>query len=227
MRVYYFTSALHALKNIENNEIRVSRIAELNDPYEFYVHVTRGGQTASPEQRDGMKGWCHEKFGLVCFSRRTGDSVHWAHYGDKHKGICLGYEIKNEMLHKVRYRNKPPSVEVALSTAQTSSMLKEYAAATLTKYKNWAYEKEFRHIVDLSSSEVSTREIKGGQHTFLDTSSIFKLEKIILGTYCLVTVKELQSTLQARFGVKIMKSKISLTDYKIVNSWNHWRNCNT
>ncbi len=46
MRVYQYVSAEHGLENIEKRRIKVSRLADMNDPFEMF-----GAHIESPETR--------------------------------------------------------------------------------------------------------------------------------------------------------------------------------
>jgi hypothetical protein len=63
----------------------------MNDPFELL-----GGLSSDPELRDHLtallshlNNWC----GVLCFSQDWQNPLLWSHYGDKHKGICLGLDI--------------------------------------------------------------------------------------------------------------------------------------
>src|SRR5690606_19700292 len=44
--------------------------------------------------------------GIVCLAERLNCPLMWSHYGDQHKGVCIGYSVPDraaESLHKVSY----------------------------------------------------------------------------------------------------------------------------
>lgn len=49
------------------------------------------------------------RYGITCFSSVNNSILMWSHYGDQHKGICLGYEIPKDMengivINKIKYK---------------------------------------------------------------------------------------------------------------------------
>jgi hypothetical protein len=38
-----------------------------------------------------------KRFTLLCFSADWSHPLIWAHYSDKHRGLCLGFEIPSEV----------------------------------------------------------------------------------------------------------------------------------
>lgn len=44
-----------------------------------------------------------ESHGMLCFSEAWSDPLIWAHYSDKHKGLCLGFDIEDNDETEVNY----------------------------------------------------------------------------------------------------------------------------
>ena len=40
---------------------------------------------------------------MLCFSFKWSNPVLWAHYADKHKGICLGFDVPDDNVQRVKY----------------------------------------------------------------------------------------------------------------------------
>jgi hypothetical protein len=91
MRVYKFLPTEFGLKSIYERRLKQSQIKDLNDPYELasYDLSDSKDKKAFFDTRDQM----HEDRGVLCFSATWHNPVIWAHYGDKHYGMCLGFDI--------------------------------------------------------------------------------------------------------------------------------------
>lgn len=107
--------------------------------------------------------------GIFSLASISENPLMWSHYGDEHKGICLGFEVRdltpsadaNRFL-KVRYSDDIPKLgdggfthQIAVSVGGDGKMISEgrialtdatVRAAISTKAMCWSYEKEWRYI---------------------------------------------------------------------------------
>ena len=158
MRVYNLTTKEHALSNLKNKRLKISKLDELNDPYELL-----GIQLPDKEIRKAFKNTRHElslKYGLLCFSRFWINPVLWSHYGDKHYGIALGFDIPDDKLEEINY---VPS----LLSANYHSWFSEGAEALMNKlmrqkYIDWQYE-QGRMVRTPSDPRSQNRVYRGRQ----------------------------------------------------------------
>lgn len=100
MKLYYLTSEKWAKVILHERRLKLSTIAELNDPFELL-----GASIGEPAARKVLRyvqGRVADTFGLVCMSTTWQSPVMWAHYGDKHKGVCLGFEVIEHGLREVK-----------------------------------------------------------------------------------------------------------------------------
>jgi hypothetical protein len=92
-----------------------------------------------------------KSIGVLCFCKyeeETDDNIlMWAHYADKHRGVCLKFDtdkdnlfFKPNELHEIYYSENYPIVKFQ----DIISMKKAFN----TKFKDWSYEKEYRLIKD-------------------------------------------------------------------------------
>lgn len=68
MRLYHFTSQKYGLLALKQRRLKIARINELNDPFEFL-----GWNLRDKRVRAFMRNWKNERdreFGIVCFSRK-------------------------------------------------------------------------------------------------------------------------------------------------------------
>ena len=92
MRVYHFLSSQNALSDIALRRMRISRYGDLNDPFELLAANVGDG-----EVRRAVRAWkedFHRTKGILCFSRTWDNPVLWSHYSEKHRGICLTFNVK-------------------------------------------------------------------------------------------------------------------------------------
>jgi hypothetical protein len=93
-----------------------------------------------------------ENIGICCFSESDDNLLMWSHYGDKHMGVCLTFDViedKNLFLlpYAVEYIGKYPKLNWIRDRRTFKSRRLEYA----TKSIEWSYEKEVRVIKNESN----------------------------------------------------------------------------
>src|SRR5438552_2914382 len=96
MRVYKYLSSGDAIRDLTQHRIKISEFADMNDPFELSgVRLSEPGyQGASAKQMERLlREHCHLSYGALCFSKSPSNPLLWSHYADKHKGICLGFEL--------------------------------------------------------------------------------------------------------------------------------------
>lgn len=85
-----------------------------------------------------------DKYRVYCLAENPTCELLWAHYSDKHTGICLEFSTGNTCFSTavgVRYAEKYPSIDVTSSSEEHNLQL-----PLVSKSNAWAYEREFRLI---------------------------------------------------------------------------------
>ena len=91
MRLYHFLNAEYGLLDMRYRRLKIARINELNDPFEFLGVATKSRHLRQRYHR--LKDALNDYLGLVCFSANWNNPVQWSHYADCHKGLCLDFEV--------------------------------------------------------------------------------------------------------------------------------------
>ena len=91
MRVYKFLDAYFGLKSLSEKRLKISTLQDLNDPFELmpFDLGNHSQRWAVHETRREL----NKQASMLCFSAGWSDPVIWAHYSDKHRGLCLGFEL--------------------------------------------------------------------------------------------------------------------------------------
>lgn len=89
-------------------------------------------------------GVCNDlnnNYRVYCLTPNENNALMWAHYADKHKGICLQFDVRTspvDLAYKIEYQqNLPPSLLIQNNEEPAIKAL-------FTKSDAWAYENEFR-----------------------------------------------------------------------------------
>jgi hypothetical protein len=210
VRVYKFLEARHAQSNIANRHIKISRIGDLNDPFELRpINVSH-----RPQLRRVLDAWRKEMdkdHGVLCFSRTWQDPVLWSHYGDKHRGVCLGYELDPSLAEPVRYRVKriSPRFDKKKMLVRDDRFVQDML---FTKFKRWDYEDEVRVWSSLDHGTVD-----GRGHYFYTCNDKLSLREVIFGPLCDADVDEFARS-AARSGgqVQARRPRLAFSKFCVV-----------
>ncbi|MFC5049051.1 DUF2971 domain-containing protein [Rubritalea spongiae] len=202
--LYRYLTADAALKTIESGKLRVGRITEFNDPFEWRPGI----EGVMPQYRqiathimDSIINSLNSQFGIICMSESAKEPVLWSHYANNHYGVALEFDhILNDTVKEIRYTNNRPIINT--NKLNDDVYMRPIVDAMIhQKSTGWSYEQEYRVHVDLSSCTIS------GGHYFLDIPEDF-LKRIILGYRC---------PLEEEY-VKIALKKSGLDDCSVVRA---------
>ena len=183
MRLYHFTSQKFGLLAIKDRRLKIARINELNDPFEFL-----GWNLRDPGTRAKMRQWKADRnaeLGILCLSSKWSNSLLWGHYADKHRGMAIGFDVPdNDLYSPVKYRRTrlPTPVGRELVGADMDGLL-------LIKFSAWRYESEYRCFCRLDES------IHANGIYFEPFSPNLKLAGVIVGYQSTITRAELAAAL--------------------------------
>lgn len=220
--LYRFLPVEAAIKTIEMRAFRVSRLVELNDPFEWLPGLD--GVENLPPGGAGLANWCmdqalkdlNDRMGMLCFSKTFRDLVLWSHYADLHRGIAI--EVNHpivESLYQVKY-DKPRPI-IPLSWWHDDSKRKELEERLwdlfLQKSAGWSYEKEYRVVVGLDLCPIYEgmyfRPIPDKPENFIT--------RVIIGARSTVSPSYVRRTLEMNDlkNVQVVKAQRSLKTYDI------------
>jgi hypothetical protein len=96
----------------------------------------------------------------------------WAHYAERHRGICLGFDVKNadSRMKRIKYVKNRLKFPRTLDKRTAHQML-------FRKFSGWSYEKEVR----VYASKVDIE--RGGSFAYLERNGL-TLREIMLGYKC-------------------------------------------
>jgi hypothetical protein len=199
MRVYKFLDTHFGMKTLAEKRLKISTLEDLNDPFELLCFEMTD-KIKRPAMNLARKEW-GTTTGMLCFSSDWRDPVIWAHYSDKHRGICLGFEIPDDAGTRIQYINErlPLPDRPALDDA---------TAWVYTKYENWAYEKEIRCCARLD-------EASEGLY-FMDFGEDLKLVQVIAGARCKIARNEILKALHPLNNIELIKARPGFHRFEIV-----------
>jgi len=219
MRLYHFLSAKYGLDDLEHSRLKIAQFRDLNDPFELAA-----ADISDPLNRQILRGWKNDiqtKWGVMCFSRSWRNPVLWSHYADKHRGLCLGFDVADQFLLPIKYSKN--RIKIDFVQLQKSGALNQNVMLRLlgTKFVDWKYEKEVRLC-----SELKEQDLKTGLF-YCEFSDDLRLVEVIAGPLCELTEKEIRDTRSAcSHSVKIIKSRLAFQKFNIVENKQGFKSLN-
>lgn len=208
MRLYYLTAEQWAAKIIKERRVKLSLFDELNDPFELlaYVLPTKDHRrVAALLQRHFTS-----TKGVICFSRNWENPVMWAHYGHKHYGMCLGFDVPDELVEQVSYEPDRLDLHIDLSKPSAGLDQNKVRRMLLTKFEAWRYENEYRVMADLND-----RDADG--HYYADFGNALMLREVIIGVRCHTLQEEIATWIgDIGHDVEIRKARLAFKKFKVV-----------
>lgn len=202
MRAYHFINSEYGLHSLRDKRLKISEIDKLNDPFEFLAvnlqnEIFRNAMNKTKSQ-------LANKYGILCFSQNWHSPLQWAHYADKHQGICLGFEISEKIKpRKVTYIEKRDEHNLHNITEEEMQKLLS------TKHKHWSYEQEIRIFVELIQKEKDKY--------FYNFTEDMILKEVIIGYKSKMTEKQIIQSFKSN-EIAIFKVKPSFEDFKMVKA---------
>jgi hypothetical protein len=209
MRVYHLLSVENGLSNVALKRIRISRVRDLNDPFELLA-----AKLGEKQFRTGLRNWraaFNESNGLLCFSKKWENPVLWSHYAVKHRGMCLGFDLSEDLAEEVRYI--PDRLPILFIDSDPQKGLEESFVRDMltTKFLHWQYEEEVRVFLRLDPATVE------GTSYFYSFGEKLRLAELVLGPLCELPIQEVRSLVHSAYDrVTVYKSRLAFKWFSVV-----------
>ena len=208
MRLYHYLEAKWALDDIRRRRLKLSKIDDMNDPYEW--KCVRALDAPSQWALEQTEKEVVETYSVQCYSRSWNNVLMWSHYGDRHKGICLGFDVPDEVTREVKYLASPELVENVVD-ASTEEKVRLIDLLTGAKYQGWSYEQEIRVNASRNDIDEETHQL------FVDFSERLILRQVIAGARFPLSKGPIEDALKGyQETVEIIKAKRSGTSFEII-----------
>jgi len=214
-RLYHFTAAKYAFNNLRNRRLKIAQLDDLNDPFELKsvnlcnpVHA-QAFDGIDKFEFEGFKAGMARRFGVLCFSEDKADVLQWAHYADRHKGICLGFDVSGSegKFGRVQYAAERFPFPEQLDAAFMWKLLS-------TKSEQWKCEKEWRVFLELK--EGIWNQCAGRVLYFADFGSELVLREVILGAANKNAASKVDAAIQGYPGtVRVARMHLSCGTFEL------------
>ncbi len=190
---------------IPEQRMKVSRFADLNDPFELASNDI--GDKAIRLKTQAYITEAQKRLGLLCFSDNWESPVMWAHYANKHTGVCLGFDISDAYLTPVRYLEA--RILHQFSSEFVADNIQFIDRMLYQKAKEWSYEREIRAIVLLDEPGRAIHHIPFGHD--------LQLREVIVGCRNPLSPSDIEPFICAQeTPVEIIKARPAFKKFEMV-----------
>jgi hypothetical protein len=204
MRVYHLLSAQSARDDLLCRHLKVATLRDLNDPFELGAI-----ELLDRQFRPRFREWRNSvgaKYGVLCFSRRWRSPLLWSHYGDRHRGLCLGFDVPDSRLKPISY----VSQRVRLADGELDGDAAVRERLFCVKFTHWRYEDEVRTIVPLADAK------QRDACWFVPFGHELQLKEVVVGGESSVSRAELMAWLgKAHHGVALFKARLAYSSFDV------------
>lgn len=210
MRVYHFLPSQYALEDLENRRLKIARFNEINDPFELAAARLR-----TRDERKVFAGYRQkmaDTYGILCFSRNWRNPVLWSHYAEKHTGLCLGFDVCDNLLMDIIYTETRVNLTRG-NTLRHEDLTPQVAERLLsTKFRDWSYEDEVRVFVRLEDRDPATG------FYFRKFDERIQLAEAIAGHRCTVKMAEINHSIGNDPAVEVIKARLAFKSFWVVRN---------
>jgi len=136
----------------------------------------------------------------------------WSHYGDRHRGLCLGFDVPDNMLKEVDYQLERFKAKDDNRAGESSGKDVAYRLLT-TKFEHWRYEEEVRVVLRLDSIAP-----EAGRY-FVPFSPGLRLREVITGPRSALSLPEVRGLLAEEDGdVTLSQGRLAFQSFKVVKN---------
>ncbi|WP_172379485.1 DUF2971 domain-containing protein [Vibrio sp. Vb339] len=180
MILYKYMSFQSASKVMNNSSIVFSCLEDLNDPFEGTAICFEESDTLTNKlQKNSHRSRLSRNYGVLSLTRNPLNPLMWSHYGDDHRGVVIGIDMKkanfldeNSCVIPAQYgeivytstmpQNMLPtsSVESLMSVGTEHKSFRHhnydlFKNTFLLKDLTWGYEEEVRVVKNINGSQKS------------------------------------------------------------------------
>jgi hypothetical protein len=205
------TSAKWGEVILKERRLKLSRFHEANDPFELRIIDSR-----SKEIRrvcDIISAYHEKNTGMICLGDNWRSPVMWAHYAEKHTGICLGFDVEDAIINKVAYADEKLQVEFGPHLPKYGLTVDLLNKVISTKATDWGYEREHRIMGALKVADPKTNLF------YHDFGSQVQLVEVVLGHRCSWTRKQVREMVGVPVApVRVCKARPAFGRFEMVEN---------
>ena len=219
MIVYHFLAAEFALRALRDRRVKIARLNELNDPWDFYTADSFDDEVQL--KLEAFRDQANERYGAVCFCAHYHDPVLWSHYADGHRGVALVFDIPDDDAIPVDYQCDRRDLNVDAALARGCFDQSDVNQLVSAKFASWRYEQEIRMTCALSDHFCQI-DAKGKKVYFeslrLESygTDALRLIGLIRGVRCYLSQADIASEMLAVDTLQVQDARLERSSGQVV-----------
>ena len=179
----------------------------MNDPFELlYANFP---DASDRKKLIEFKQLNMANYGLHCFSKKFTNPLLWSHYGDRHRGMALEFEIQDEDCFEIHYEPNRLLIDLQHHAKMGGFNETDLTKFLATKFKHWEYEDEVRTFCKLDAATKS-------EAIYFDPfSESLKLVRVFIGAANTITDDEISTSLPTGQQLTVVNTMLSFQSYAI------------
>jgi hypothetical protein len=209
IRVYHFSSEVFAIDDIKHGRLKISRFSDMNDPFELLALAFDDSHSRTAVRQ--FKEDFDLKTGLLCFSANWNSPPLWSHYADRHRGICLGFDIPRDSALFVSYSERRLQAQTKRISQRNDIDDALQQLLLRTKFNDWNYEREIRVKIPLNKS------IADNGMFFWPFGNDLRLVEVVIGPLSNANLFATRADVKAKYpDAKTFKARLAFKSFGIV-----------
>jgi hypothetical protein len=202
-------NAENGLRSLRDRRLRIGRIEELNDDFEF-IGIALDLKADRIAMRQ-MRKHLNDANGILCMSEAWDSPLMWAHYSDSHKGMVLGFDVPEGAFYQVDYVKERPTLASMGLNKLDEITPEDIKRLSRIKAEGWDYEKEYRSYQPLTDGVT----IDGKVHYFIAMNPNLRLREVIVGSRFKETRAHVTATIDDP-NVDVFMARGDFSQFKVV-----------
>jgi hypothetical protein len=134
----------------------------------------------------------------------------WSHYGDRHKGVALEFELDDDLVSEVRYSPYRLRMDIEKALARGSFTEREAYEMAVTKSAHWKYEEEVRVFLELAQC------LQRDGLLFEPAGEKLQIVSLVLGPLCDLSQDDVERALPRGRWIEMICSRLAFTSFHVV-----------
>lgn len=134
----------------------------------------------------------------------------WSHYAAKHSGLCLGFDLADEIIVHIEYVQERPVLTAADFHGEATGQ-RNVSRLLGLKHAGWSYEQEVRVGCRLDHDDTENGVYF---HEFVPEIA---LREVILGPLCKVPTRQIERLVQPiSDDIVVRRTKLDDTSFRVI-----------